>query len=524
MRGKVFYLFLVPFFVSVLCKVNQDTVDNNIVVTQVERKIDIASHLVKTYTSITIENKGSSTVRSVLFVVDPALKGKLSFIGAVTKDNKDDKLTVVPTTVKDHSDKEIYRVQLRSGLDAGKTVTVEVDAVYAHALTPYPAQITQAEKQYVVYEGNLYLYSPYKTLSQKTTVTAASTSLESYTKTKPVSVSENIITYGPFDEKAPFTEAPLRVHEENNSPFLTVSYLERLLEVSHWGNVAIEEHVDVTHTGATLKGPFSRFDYQRSQDGVSSIKSFKTSLPAAARDVYYRDEIGNISTSHMRELDDAVDIELRPRFPLFGGWKTRYFLGYNVPSYEYLFNKGDNYALKIRFVDHVYDDMVIDEAVVRVILPEGAKNIEVRTPYAVKREEDELHYTYLDTTGRPVIVLRKENLVESHIQEFECLPYMNVRPKKKIGVVTVTRPTLFLGANPITFYYICQHTKKFKTRKQVQKTQRKRSGRHTDDARKITPSTKKAQQTLAMTKMAASSSVASATRLVALLVGLIYIH
>ena len=31
-----------------------------------------------------------------------------------------------------------------------------------------------------------------------------------------------------------------------------------------------------------------------------------------------------------------------------------------------------------------------------------------------------------------------------------------VRPKKKIGVVTVTRPTLFLGADPITCYYICK--------------------------------------------------------------------
>lgn len=34
---------------------------------------------------------------------------------------------------------------------------------------------------------------------------------------------------------------------------------------------------------------------------------------------------------------------------------------------------GDSYALKIRFVDHVYDDMVVDEALVKVILPEGAK-------------------------------------------------------------------------------------------------------------------------------------------------------
>lgn len=67
---------------------------------------------------------------------------------------------------------------------------------------------------------------------------------------------------------------------------------------------------------------------------------FQTVLPAAATDVYYRDEIGNISTSHMRVLSDSVELDLRPRFPLFGGWKTHYVLGYNVPSYEYLFYSG----------------------------------------------------------------------------------------------------------------------------------------------------------------------------------------
>ena len=66
----------------------------------------------------------------------------------------------------------------------------------------------------------------------------------------------------------------------------------------------------------------------------------QTLLPASARDVYYRDEIGNISTSNLREMDDQMELELRPRFPLFGGWKTHYYIGYNVPSYQYLYNQG----------------------------------------------------------------------------------------------------------------------------------------------------------------------------------------
>lgn len=65
------------------------------------------------------------------------------------------------------------------------------------------------------------------------------------------------------------------LHYENNSPFLTVTELDRLIEVSHWGNIAIEETVDGRHTGALLKGPFSRYEYQRNQDGISSIKAFK---------------------------------------------------------------------------------------------------------------------------------------------------------------------------------------------------------------------------------------------------------
>ncbi|KAL1416148.1 hypothetical protein MTO96_006415 [Rhipicephalus appendiculatus] len=121
----------------------------------------------------------------------------------------------------------------------------------------------------------------------------------------------------------------------------------------------------------------------------------------------------------MRVLHDAVELDVRPRFPLFGGWKTHYILGYYVPTYEYLYNSGDQYALQMRFVDHIFDDSVIDKATVRIILPEGATDIKLRVPYQVKRLNDQRHYTYLDTIGRPVIVLEKTNLVEQHIQDFQ---------------------------------------------------------------------------------------------------------
>jgi len=228
-----------------------------------------------------------------------------------------------------------------------------------------------------------------------------------------------MLAYGPYESQPPFSYEEMTVHFENNNKFLTVTRLERVLEISHWGNIAVEEHIDLLHTGALLKGSFSRYEYAReSKSGQASIQSFDTILPAAASDIYYRDEIGNISTSHTRIKKDSVELNLRPRFPLFGGWKTRYTIGYNVPSYEYLFHSGDEFALEMRLLDHIFDDMVVDEMVLKIILPEGARNIKLELPYPVNRLPDSLHYTYLDVTGRPVISVTKNNLVENHIQSF----------------------------------------------------------------------------------------------------------
>ncbi len=76
--------------------------------------------------------------------------------------------------------------------------------------------------------------------------------------------------------------------------------------------------------------------------------------------------------------------------------------------------------LKMRLVDHVYDDQLLEQVTVKVVLPEHARNIEFYPPpYDVQRLPNEKHYTYLDTVGRPVVVLKKNNVLFQHIQDFE---------------------------------------------------------------------------------------------------------
>lgn len=417
----IFFGSLTILIVLGINSANCATIRKDLVLKNVERNIDVVSQLVKIHTKITLENTGKTPQSHFLYAIEPSANAKLSFIGAsksVGDDENKKQFQITPAEVKEHNDYAFWEIKLAQPLEAGRSSVIEVETVFAQHLVPYPSEITQGEKQLVLYNGNLYFFSPYTTTSQTTNVVATS-NIEFFTKVKPFTHNDNAINYGPYENIAPFSLAELRIHYDNNSPFLVINKLERLIEVSHWGNIAVEEVIHLSHAGAALKGPFSRYEYQREQSGISSVRSFKTILPAAASDVYYRDEIGNISTSHLRVLEDSVEMDIRPRFPLFGGWKTQYTLGYNLPSYEYLYNSGGDFILKMRFVDHVYDDLVIEQMTLKVVLPEGAKELNLQVPYEIKRSQDGSLFTYLDTIGRPVVIAHKDNLVENHIQEFE---------------------------------------------------------------------------------------------------------
>jgi len=392
----------------------QACINAELIISKAERSIDLGSQLVKVSTVLNVFNKGSS-VNEISVAVEEDQNQYLAFIEASTKKDEDTKLELSSSK---SSNGFLYTFKLESSLAKDASVSLVVEMVFSHTLEPFPAKITQSEKQQVVFKGNTYIFSPYLVKEQKTTVKLPSSTIESYSRLKPSSSNDKVISYGPYKEAKPFKKHEMRIHYENNSPFVVVNEMTRWVEVSHWGNIAVEETYHMTHEGAKLKNHFSRYDYQR-QPTFAAVKSFKTVLPASARDVYYRDEIGNISTSNLLNQDDSVEVELRPRFPLFGGWQTRYYLGYNLPAYQYLFNKGSNFALKMRIVDHVFDDFVVDDLVLKVVLPEGSTNIKFVAPFEVEEGALENHKTYLDTTGRPVVVIKKKNLVENHIQDFE---------------------------------------------------------------------------------------------------------
>eukprot|EP00854_Cymbomonas_tetramitiformis_P003140 gene3140-3973_t len=301
---------------------------------------------------------------------------------------------------------------------AGEKTKIELYVVFTRLMVPFPKKIDQADPQRVLYQDNHFFLTPYVTEQQITSVTLPSTLVESVSVEQPSSRTDYEITYGPYGEKPAFSESPMRLHFENNAPFARALTFTREIQVSHWGNVAIEETYLIQHDGAKHKGEFSRYDYQRNAkaNGVSAFKKLLAVLPPRARSMYYRDEIGNISSSHVRHSDEKTEMDVLPRYPLFGGWKIDFMLGFSLPLPEVLSKTPEGRILNVSFGPSI-QDLWADEVTVSVVLPEGSHSIESTVPFAVE-ESRGTKFSILDTVGRPVVVLKLRNLVPDHNKPF----------------------------------------------------------------------------------------------------------
>jgi oligosaccharyltransferase complex subunit alpha (ribophorin I) len=103
----------------------------------------------------------------------------------------------------------------------------------------------------------------------------------------------------------PLEIEPLRVHYEFNTPYSMLNYAYLIFEISHWGNIAVEERYQIENIGARLDGEFGRVDYDEygRHGGKNAIREFRANYPLKAYGLWYRDEIGNVSTSNaLREV------------------------------------------------------------------------------------------------------------------------------------------------------------------------------------------------------------------------------
>ena len=346
--------------------------------------------------------------------------------------------TIANTTY--HSDNQYFIVHLPEPLAPKSQITLGISYSVLNSLSPRPATIQQSDKQYLAYTFSAYVPSVYQTLTQKTKVKFPSTNVPDYTTTSDLKTGTDperkgaTYTYGPYDtaKVVPGTKYPITVRYEFTNPVTAVNLLERDLEVSHWGgNLATEDRYWLRNNGSELSSQFSRVDwtfsnYQRAP--TSAVREITYPLKPGSVDPYFIDDIGNISTSRYRPGNGktAANLELKPRYPIFGGWNYSFKVGWNNDLAAFLreTTTPDSWILKVPLIQgfKAPEGVQYERVVVRVVLPEGAHNVRFQTVEGSSSNglpgDNQIHAslssykTFMDTLGRTTLTLEVDSLTD----------------------------------------------------------------------------------------------------------------
>ncbi|OQE96395.1 hypothetical protein PENNAL_c0001G02483 [Penicillium nalgiovense] len=337
---------------------------------------------------------------------------------------------------------QYFVVHLPEPLAPKSQITLGISYSVLSSLSPLPATIQQADKQYLTYSFSAYMSSAYPTDTQKTKLKFPSTNVPDYTTTDGLKSGSDperkgaTYTYGPYDtaKVAPGTDHPITVRYEFTKPVITVNLLERDLEVSHWGgNLATEERYWLRNNGSQLTKQFSRVDwtytnYQKAP--TSAVRELTYPLLPGSVDPYFIDDIGNVSTSRYRPSvgKSAGNLELKPRYPIFGGWNYSFRIGWNNDLASFLRRAAgvdsDSYVLKVPLIEgpKMAEGIQYERVIVRVVLPEGAHNVRFEILEGTNSNglpgAEHIHAqlsslkTYMDTLGRTTLTLKVDSLTD----------------------------------------------------------------------------------------------------------------
>ena len=289
-------------------------------------------------------------------------------------------------------------------LESEKTNTIKVSIVRGNQLVPFPAETFEFDNQLVVLNLNTVVSSPYETDTEKTEIMVGSGSggkaMVSASPSQLLSSSDTSsgmkLTTGDIDSNKrkeivkSGSLSTIRLHFAHPSALAHLGHVKKTVEVSHWGAaISVKEEVELVNRGASLKGEFNRVPFihlKYSGAGKSpfpighTLMSVDAIVPQDAFNIHYRDVIGNISTSHAKREAGHTVVEIQPRFPMLGGWKTEFELSYDIPataSKRLLQSvSSDEYVVWVP-VEHAIKNVFADKMELEVILPAGATDVRV---------------------------------------------------------------------------------------------------------------------------------------------------
>ena len=317
----------------------------------------------------------------------------------------------------------------------GGTAGFEVREVYTRAIRPDPEEATQISRQGLVYETSVHIATPYPVATESTVVLygpeteEAQMDLLGAAPSKGAELGKGLVRWA-FSNLSPWApaEGDLQVRFVRDSPLHYADRVVREVTVYPWTGVQEDIDFRISNYGPRLKGGFSRYHHLKG-GYVKAVNDMMISMPRVAGDIYFRDAIGNISTSTvMRDTSAQKDplpsvlrplegtlLKAVPRYPILGGWKASFNTGYTVPWASQVQKIPEGRHRLTMLFGSPLSLVSCGELEIRVVLPEGARNPKVTAyPGLTFEESEDTKVTWFDLRGRHVVVLKARNLIDEH--------------------------------------------------------------------------------------------------------------
>ncbi|KAI4151765.1 MAG: hypothetical protein L6R39_001954 [Caloplaca ligustica] len=389
--------------------------------TNLLRNINLEKGYVRETVNVVIENIDSKPQSSYYIPFGADVIDKVGGLEARDKKNPGPFFKTEVVEYDPYSPTQFFRINLPQSLAPKSQLTLSNSYHILSALSPLPSKIAQQDKQYLLYTFSTYTPSAYPTLKQKTKLKLPTTDIPDVNGGNP-DRQGSTFTYGPYNDLIPpGALEPASVRYEFTKPIIHATLLERDLEISHWGgNLATEERYWLTNQGAQLKENFNRVQWAATQyysPPTSALRSLNVPLKVGSLNPYFTDDIGNVSTSRFRSNKKEANLELKPRYPVFGGWNYSFRIGWDADLRHFLRTlktPEGGHVLKVPFLEgpKMGEGISYGKVEVRVILPEGARNVRFETEVPLVAVEETVHKTFLDTVGRTTLKLTAMNVVD----------------------------------------------------------------------------------------------------------------
>lgn len=381
---------------------------------KLSRNVDLTGSYVKEAVQVVAENVGSEPLTSYLVSIPEAEKEKIAIFEAQSKSGEVLGVQEAPPT----DGLVLYLINLPEVIQPQGKAEFSYTEVLVNTIKPLPYEAKQLDPQLLSFEGNKYTLSLYPSDKQSLQLKFATKTVKDLTANeKSLKPNRNgIVEIGTWSNVDALSFSPLAVQFESLLGTTRVLNLERDIWVSHWGGtVSFDESYDVENDGTRLKGGFSRLDYAKQRLmmapnlNAAAIKTLGIALPPGARETYYTDLVGNVSTS---KVAPGI-LEVTPRYPIMGGWIYNFTVGWASDLAHFVREAApQEFILSVPLLGGP-GNAEYDRVHTRVILPEGAENIEVFDGFHDRLETDVV-YNYLDLYGRPTVELEYSNMVSDH--------------------------------------------------------------------------------------------------------------